>query len=477
MHRRMDAWLLGVVALATTLAPTALPGGEIRLTDGTVLRGTIRPQQSLALSKQRSAGELTTYPIVGVVTPLKRYFVPTRLVAELNNDAELDRFETFVLSQRKAKFSTKLQALGAPMEVGEWDEFGRRRLVFRIKDRNVNVYQWVTKLTPHHATVVAQGFGWTHGISTKSIGADVLDRWLRRVTDDNRLEDRLAIARFYLQADMFKQARRELQAARAKFPGEKKKIESLQGRLDELLGQRILDELRRRRDNGQHQLFRAALDTFPVDRLSATIRRQVRELISGDRDRRDQLASAKRQLTEELAAVSDTKIREQLQPLVEEIVLELSLESISRLDAFLKFSDDATLEPNQKLALAGSGWLIGSGNAVTVSRDTVALYQARELLLAAVKADIADVPPLLSRLEGLEGISPGRIAELIPQLPPILATPEIRPGVPTLIESANGKLGYWVLLPPEYNPHHSYPMLIALHDAGGSPQSSIRWWA
>ena len=477
MHRRMDAWLLGVVALATALAPTALPGGEIRLTDGTVLRGTIRPQQSLALSKQRSAGELTTYPIVAAVTPLKRYFVPTRLVAELNNDAELDRFETFVLSQRKAKFSTKLQALGAPMEVGEWDEFGRRRLVFRIKDRNVNVYQWVTKLTPHHATVVAQGFGWTHGISTKSIGADVLDRWLRRVTDDNRLEDRLAIARFYLQADMFKQARRELQAARAKFPGEKKKIESLQSRLDELLGQRILDELRRRRDNGQHQLFRAALDTFPVDRLSATIRRQVRELISGDRDRRDQLASAKRQLTEELAAVSDTKIREQLQPLVEEIVLELSLESISRLDAFLKFSDDATLEPNQKLALAGSGWLIGSGNAVTVSRDTVALYQARELLLAAVKADIADVPPLLSRLEGLEGISPGRIAELIPQLPPILATPEIRPGVPTLIESANGKLGYWVLLPPEYNPHHSYPMLIALHDAGGSPQSSIRWWA
>ena len=96
MHRRMDAWLLGVMALATALAPTALPGGEIRLTDGTVLRGTIRPQQSLALSKQRSAGELTTYPIVAAVTPLKRYFVPTRLVAELNNDAELDRFNVGV---------------------------------------------------------------------------------------------------------------------------------------------------------------------------------------------------------------------------------------------------------------------------------------------------------------------------------------------------------------------------------------------
>ena len=92
MHRRMDAWLLVAATLAACLAPTDIPGGEIRLSDGTVLRGKIRPQQSLALSKQRSAGELTTYPIVAAVTPLKRYFVPTRLVAELNNDADLDLF-------------------------------------------------------------------------------------------------------------------------------------------------------------------------------------------------------------------------------------------------------------------------------------------------------------------------------------------------------------------------------------------------
>ena len=66
---------------------------------------------------------------------------------------------------------------------------------------------------------------------------------------------------------------------------------------------------------------------------------------------------------------------------------------------------------------------------------------------------------------------------MIPQLPPILSTPEIRPGVPTLVEPASGELRYWVLLPPEYNPHHSYPMLVVLHDAGGSPKSSIEWWA
>jgi len=477
MHRQRVTWLLAVALFGSLVGPNRLSAGEIQLSDGTVLRGTIRPQQSLALASQRNAGELTTYPIVAAVTPLRRYFVPTRLVAEINNDADLDRFETFELSRRKAKFSTQLQSLGIPIEVGEWDEFGRRRLVFRIKDRPVNVYQWVTKLTPHQATVVAQGFGWTHGIATNAIPPDVINRWLRRVTEANRLDDRLAIARFYLQANMFKQARDELQAVRSRFPNETAKISSVQARLDELVGQKILDELKRRRDNGQHRLFRNSLKSFPVDQLSAVIRRQVRELIEQDRVLTDQLASAKQQLTEELAAVSETKTREQIQPLVDEIIAGLDVESISRLDAFLKFSNDATLKPTEKLALAGSGWLIGSGSAVTVFRETVSLYQARELLLTAVRADQADLPGLLSRLESLEGISPARIAALIGQLPPIVPTSDIQPGTPARIDPTAGGPGYWVLLPPEYNPNHSYATLVVLHDAGSSPQKNIGWWA
>ena len=477
MQRQRVACLIAVVLLGSGLVTAPATAGEIRLADGTVLRGTIRPQQSLALASQRNAGELTTYPIVAAVTPLRRYYVPTRLVQELNNDSDLDRFETFELSKRKARFSTQLQALEIPAEVGPWDEFGRRRLVFHVKDRSLNIYQWVTKLTPHHASVVAQGIGWSHGISTKAIPPDVLDRWLRRLTDDDRLDDRLAIARFYLQADMFKQARDELKAVRDKFPKQATKIDSLQARLDELVGQKILDELKRRRDNGQHTLFRTALASFPLDQLSAVIRRQVRELIEQDRTLTDQLASAKQLLAEELAAVTKTKTREQLQPLVDEIVAGVDLESISRLDAFLKLSDDVTLEPIEKLALAGSGWLSGSANAVTVASETLSLYQARNLLLQAVRADLADLPGLLSRLESLEGISPARIATLIDRLPAILPSPEIRPGTVARVELSAGGPGYWVLLPPEYNPNHRYPALVILHDGNSSPQKSIHWWA
>ena len=227
-----------VLLLTGLLISPGLIAGEIRLSDGTLLRGRIRPLQSLSLASQRSVGELTTYPIVEASTSLKRYFVPSRSVAELNNDADLDRFETFELSTRKSRFSTQVQSLGVPIEVGPFDDFGRRKLVFRMKDRPLNVYQSVTRLTPHHATVVARNLGWTHGIATNALPPDVLDRWLRRVTDASSLDDRLAIARFYLQANMYKQAGGELQKIQRDFPDQQAKIDSLQAKLDELVGRR-----------------------------------------------------------------------------------------------------------------------------------------------------------------------------------------------------------------------------------------------
>ena len=462
--------------LAGLLGP-GLVAGEIRLSDGTVLRGRIRPLQSLSLASQRSVGELTTYPIVEASTSLKRYFVPARSVAELNNDADLDRFETFELSPPKRRVSIAVQSLGVPVEVGSFDDFGRRKLVFRLKDRLLNVYQSVTRLTPQHATVVAKKLGWTHGIATNALPPDVLDRWLRRVTDDGSLEDRLAIARFYLQANMYKQAGRELRNIDRDFPGQQAKIDSLQAKLDELVGQKIIDELKRRRANGQHRLFRTALEKFPAERLSSTIRQQVREMLRENREQLDRLANAKRLLAGELAAITAVSLREKLEPLVAEMTAGLDPESVAGLDAFLRFADDATLAPAEKLALAGSGWLLGAGKAITDPQDAGTLYQARNLLLQAVRAGDADRPALVSRLESLEGISPERVSQLISGLPPLTETPGIRPGVPLHLTVRDTDLGYWVLLPPEYNPHHRYPTLVVLHDAGGSPQASLGWWA
>ena len=452
--------------------------GEVRLKNGTVLQGRVRALQSLATVVTRTNGELTSYPIIQVQTPLRRYFVPAREVVELNNDEELDRYETFDLSRRKSRTSNRIQTLGVPEEVGPFDDFGRRRLVFRIKDRTLKVYQSVTQLTPRYATLVARNIGWQHGIATNALPPERLDRWLRSVTKSDSIDDRLAIARFYLQANLYRQARHELDQVIEDFPGERPRVDRLRVQLNELVGQKILDELKRRRASAQHRLFRTSISQYPVDQLSNSLRRQVRELLADDRDAQDGLVRARRILAELLAAVSPDGLREKLQPLVNEIVTRLDLETLARLDAFLQLADDASLAAAERIALAGSGWLVGSANATRGPDEALRIHEARDGLLAALKADAIDRPQIVAHLESLEGIGPQRIAQLIPLLPPLTPTPGAKPGAPLRITSTDGNgPDYWVLLPPEYNPHHRYPALVTLHASGGTPEKILRWWS
>src|SRR5262249_13080218 len=36
---------------------------------------------------------------------------------------------------------------------------------------------------------------------------------------------------------------------------------------------------------------------------------------------------------------------------------------------------------------------------------------------------------------------------------------------------------YYVQLPPDYDPHGSYPCIVSLHGTGTTPQQQIDWWA
>lgn len=451
--------------------------GEVRLKNGTVLQGRVRALQSLATVVTRTNGELASFPIIQVRTPLRHYFVPARDIAELNNDEELDRYETFDLSKRRLRSSSRIRVLGIPEEIGPFDEFGRRRLIFRIKDRTLRVYQSVTQLTPRYATLVARNIGWQHGIAINALPPEKLDRWLRGVTKPDNIDDRLAIARFYLQANLYRQARRELNQVIEDFPDESSRADRLRVQLNELVGQKILDELKRRRTSAQHALFRSSIAKYPVDQLSNSLRRQVRELLAADRDALARLARAKQRLGNLLTTVSPDDLRQDLRPLVDEITTGLDIESLDRLVAFLQFADDTSLAATERIALAGSGWLIGSANATRDAAEALRLRKARDGLLDALRADDADRPQIVAELESLEGIGPRRIAQLISLLPPIRSTRAAKPGIPLRIAPTTGDaLGYWVILPPEYNPHHRYPALVALHSSGGTPAKALRWW-
>src|SRR5262249_17802731 len=86
------------------------------------------------------------------------------------------------------------------------------------------------------------------------------------------------------------------------------------------------------------------------------------------------------------------------------------------------------------------------------------------------------------KLEVLEGIGPERVAQMIPLLPPVLDPAGAAPGNSVRIEVPAGKQGgaaaYWVSLPLEYHPAHSYPAIVALHSEQGGVQQELQgFWS
>lgn len=472
-------FLAGVVLF---LPPLLLHAGEARLKNGMVIEGKPVPIQGLDPAGRRSAGPVPTYPLLLIETGMQRYFVGSRQVESVNKDAELARYEKFEMPpHQRTNRSTMLRTIGLPADVTEFDEFGRRRITFNASPEAIHVFQGITEIGPKYVKVTATNYVWEHGIATTSIPPDVLDRMLRTATDQQNPEDRMAIARFYLQAGMYMESQAELGAIARNFPELRERIEDVGLELRTLLARRLLTELEHRRKAGQHRLAYQAAHQFPTDRMSESILRQVRELVAEYDRAAMQLERAQVLLGEYQAKLDDPKLVDSVVPMRSAVSEKLDYESLGRLDAFLKLADDETLPPADKLALAYSGWMLGSANAVTDLDKTLRLWEARFLIQEFLReTDYNMRNVLLGRLAGIESVDAPTVMQMIEHLPPVIETPHAEPGKIFTIEvddpEAEFPVTYSVLLPQEYNPHHRYPMIVALRPGERTTERELVWW-
>ncbi len=478
-----------VVALAFAAAipgGQAVSAGEVLLKNGMRIQGKSAPIQSLTLAVQRTAGEIVNYPLLMIDTGVQRYFVPVRQVASADQADDLSRFEKFRLPQRKAGRKLMLQSVGSYVDVTPFDESGRRRVTVKTSRGPLHIIQGVTEIRPRYVKVIGLSHLWEHGLATTSIPPDVLDAMIRKVTVQQKPGDRMSIARFYLQAGLYKQSLKELDSIAKDFPELAQRVEEVALESRQLLAKRLLGELRSRREAGQHILAYTAAKRFPTEKMSVAVLRDVRELIEGY-DEAIALGEKAAALLGSLQAELDKPLVAEVAPMRAEIVEQLDFESIGRLDAFIKLSTDKSLSPAEKLGLAYSGWVLGSANAVPDLAAAIRLWQARFLVMEYLRElDSRKRPLTLTQLRGVEGVGPKTIEQMIPQLPPIIETPMLRTGqvMPICIDDA-GKAGedgnrppadYHVLLPREYNPHHTYPMIVALRDTGRTAERELVWW-
>jgi pimeloyl-ACP methyl ester carboxylesterase len=475
---------LFLVVAALTLAIAAAPGAELRLKNGTVLHGNIDKLDTLLVGPKRpKEGVVPNYPIYVIDTPLKRYAVHRSQEDTLNPDAELIRLEGYKIEQtRKPNSGQIIDAVqGFTRPPGPFDEHGRRRVLLNTANGELEVIQGITNLTPEWTKVAAINYKWETAVATNSIPFEHLNAILRAHTQQKNPGARFKLAVFLIQAQFFGKAEEELEAIAKEFPEQADKVKVATKQLHVARAMEYLREMKLRRAAGQHALVYALCQKFPVDDVAPATLREVRDLTQdyeqalekGERCKVD-LGSLQGQLKD------DSRVKE-LAPIRTEISDSLNYSNLDRLDAFIKLSADPQLKPDEKLALALSGWAVGSSNAVTVLDQALRFWQARYLLIeylrSAPEAE-SDRKSILTRLAALDGVGPERIAQMLPLLPAAGDTTGIVPGQAVKItipgDKAGEDLNYWVSLPREYHVDHSYPLIIALHGEKGTPVQEMQ---
>lgn len=480
----------GLCALVALAAAPAL-AARITLKDGRVLVGRIAPvpgtvEQLRAVAPE---GVLDNRPVLLIDDGLRRIFIPRSQVVEVLEGDGGDPPERFLLKQNVATAGARIGTVGPIVRTTEFDEFGRRTQEMKVGTGVISIVEGITEITPEWVRiegldVEGPNYIWDQRMSIHALDRALLAKILARHINPKKLDDRLKVVRLYLQAERYADAEAELKQVLADFPTEEARfLPTVQG-LRQAHARRILEEIEFRRAAGQHGLARAMLEAFPAENVAGETLAAVARQLEQYRAELARGATLLERLDAHIEAIADPSLRTRLKPVRDEIAAQLNLNTLSRLDAYQQFLDADDLPVEDKVSLAASGWLVGSGEATRRLPVALSLWHTRELvrqylveesrparqrILIELRSEEGATPPLVDRL--LENLTPPRAAELPEPVAPLtylLSVDTLRDQPPA---------AYWVVLPPEYDPHRRYPAIVTLHGQFTSPQQQLDWWA
>lgn len=483
------AWRL---ALAAAVVVSTAQAETIVLKNGMRLEGTLGQMESLKVGPAGAFGgagaAVGIKSIVLVDDGLRRTLAPALQVTGVP-DAGRGTTVKILVPQQVYNGANKLGKVGAELKVTEFDQWGRRVYTMASGEGRLDVIQGITEVTPLYTRVqglnAEKGIDWDMRIATSSISRKTLSTILRRIDPENSAH-RLQIVALYVEADRIQDARLELEDLVRDFP----EMEGLKEQIDTLRqigAQRLIREIKLRRDAGQHRTAFAIADEFPLDGVSGATVLSIREFVTEYQELKKKYDDTLAGIQAQLDMVEDEAVKEKFRPYCDEIVRDLNVNTLDRMDDFNRLVDDAKLAADQKVALALSGWLLGSGSGTENTAVATSLGQVRDLVMEYLSTKRkGDRAIILDKLKGLEGSSPAYLAKIVANMKPPLSPPqseEEEVQVPGLMEIKVPGVGedavftYLVQLPPEYDPHRRYPCVVSLHAAGTTAEQQIDWWA
>ena len=421
---------------------------------------------------------------------LRRTFIPTKQYRTFTVNDDTRMREKILIRKKVYRGSRRIAGVGPALRVTPFDRYGNRVFSFGTPRGQINVIQGITEITPLYTTLeglqTKAGFEWTMRLATSSVSRQVLSTVIKQNINPKNVNDRLQIVRLFTAADRYQDAERELAEVIEDFPGLTDLAKQV-SRLQQRKAAQAIRELEFRREGGQHQFVRFLLSSFDETGVAGELQLRVKEILDEYAQLQESGEQAVRLLDAHLKQAKVEDDRKQLEEVVAEIKLRLNWNSLDRMADYLRLSDDESLKPEQKLALAVSGWLLGGGAGIENLGAALPLFEVRNLVrdyLRTTPVEIQKRQEILEELNQLEGSSPEFLAKLIAHMDPPLDPPQPSPEDPipglfrlTVPMGDESPLSYLVQLPPEYDPLRRYPTIVSLHDANTTPAMQIDWWA
>jgi len=480
----------GMVVCSVIQIAAFVAAEEVVLRDGRILKGKIGVVSGLVdiprMTDPEGGGPVPL--ILFVDDDLRRTFISKRQVREIRPGTAPEIVERFRLRQPVAEQGTAIASVGLPTRITPFDEFGRRIFTMMTNRGKLDVIQGITELTPQFTRVQGISHVWDMRLATTSLPKETLHKVLLQAAGGTPdVETRKRIARFLIQMGRYEDALRELETL-LETPelseNQKNDLQQSVRALKQLSARRLVEELRMRQKAGQYQTVHTLLQKFPTEGIAGEILQEVKELL-GEYEKKSVLAQdLLSKLDSLIQTIDETPTRQLCSEVFKEIAADLTPDTLPRLAAFAQLADDQSLPPEERVALAISGWFLGADSALRRLPVALSLYRVRGLILDYLNEEqVLKRQEILERLRSEEGATARYAAGILAHMRPPKPLPEELPQksgcfeIAVTWDSKEPPAHYLVQLPPEYHPLRKYPTIVTLHGLQTTPEQQIDWWA
>ena len=442
--------------------------------------------------------------IVMMDNGLKRTFFSVNDVAN-KGESNLSDLEVEIF--QRVNDNNDNQGNGILMSVGNFDPFGHRTIMVRIPTKSggskiVPVIQGITKITPLWTEVQTLITGdqrinserWDMRLATSSIPADVLHNLLHSAIDPDNPLERLDIVDFYVSAEQYRRAIEEHAQIERDFPDVKQNFKANRLELQQAYGRSVLREARFRESVGQFTLASQMASAIDTSEMSPVIQEDFQLFLQEEilqveqkiQQTRTELIDRARKFIAKHQ--NKAEIVNACERLASELETNLSRANLDRLATYQRLKDGGGLTPEQQMAYAISGWILGSNNATPNMGTAQSLFTVRDLVHEFLRpATPGRRVQIIQELKNYEGGEPAFLAAIINNMTPPKApdlsnyTGETPLEFETSFKGtvAQGqtiqKFRYLVQLPPDYDPHRKYPCLLTLRAENSTEEQLERW--